>query len=895
MKPKVSIIIPLKKIVTWTREETIPQILKQSYKDFEIIVLPDRKTNLKFPKTKIISTWPKVGPADKRDIGVRNSCGDIIAFIDDDAYPSKNWLKNAVGYFKKNSICAVCGPGLTPGSDSLLSKVSGWMWASWLGSGGAGRYRCWPGKKRIVDDFPTFNLIVRKADYKKIGGFDSHFWPGEDSLPPDEEVLIVNQLENIERVKIGDLVDRHLKKLPVLGDEKSEMSYKNPENLAVLSFDSNFKIRTKPIKAFIRHKKSNRVYELKLSRGNTIKCTNSHSLFTFNKDGQIVSAKVEELEPGDLVVVPRKIVVLKNVREINVVRLLLDLEDGFIWSGKFSLLYLRSKSYISYLSEHYKGKVLKAISKYNLGGNLSNWKYYGCLPLIVLKNLPTESYHPKLLKKFKVKIGARGHGNAARMKSIINVSEDLLWFLGFMTAEGWMNNPDKTKGKNKWGVSLSQKRKNRIFLDRSLKVLENHLGLSFSLYRDKRYDVLNIIVNCQVLWCFLRALGLGGYSYQKRVPPFIFSLSKRKIRAFLDGYHAGDSCDYTDGRVGKFGITTSSPEMVKDFALLFLRLGEPFRITKHEENRKPHYHDQYNIHAFCPSVKELGINVNLKMSSNLQDGIPAIDYLLKIARKYHLISELRKRGVAPQYTNKRDNRKKVSWHHVGQFLKVAKEKISNVPEVKNLEKILNSDLRFEEILEIKKVKKQPRYTYDLSVGGSPESDNFIAGSFVCVHNTKLCHDLVYKLGKKIVYDPKVVVYHHRRDIFSKHLKQAGRYGLHRGYFVKILPKTSKRLGYFGPMVFSFGLVLGPLTWIFLKFVNLNFLASLVGFLYLFSLAVYGGLLLYSGIWVFSKSKSVLQAVLTIPTIFITHLFYGLMFTKGISKKTVKSKYSRDKL
>ncbi len=46
----------------------------------------------------IIPTGP-VGPPLKRDIGAKKAKGEIIAFIDDDAYPRKDWLINAVKNF----------------------------------------------------------------------------------------------------------------------------------------------------------------------------------------------------------------------------------------------------------------------------------------------------------------------------------------------------------------------------------------------------------------------------------------------------------------------------------------------------------------------------------------------------------------------------------------------------------------------------------------------------------------------------------------------------------------------------------------------------------------------------------------------------------------------------
>lgn len=183
MKSTVSIVIPVKENNDRFRQEIIPALKKQTFKNFELIIAPDQEEKKEnFPLfVKIVSSWPITGPAAKRDLGVKKAKGDLIAFIDDDVYPDKNWLKNAVRCLQSPQIAAVCGPGITPPSDNLKQKVSGWVWRSWLGAGGAGTYRCRPEEKRAIDDYPTFNLIVRKKDFQAVGGFDSHFWPGEDT------------------------------------------------------------------------------------------------------------------------------------------------------------------------------------------------------------------------------------------------------------------------------------------------------------------------------------------------------------------------------------------------------------------------------------------------------------------------------------------------------------------------------------------------------------------------------------------------------------------------------------------------------------------------------------------------------------------------------------------
>lgn len=192
MTTKVSIIIPVKKINDYLRQETIPAILDQTHQEFEIIIIADRESKEKSTspvtvryrasrRTRIFPSWPKTGPADKRDLGVAKAKGEIIAFLDDDSYPDKNWLKNALQVFSQPLITAVCGPTLTPPHNNLRQKASGYVWSTWLGSAGAGTYRAEIAPRREVDDYPSVNLLVRRKDFLAVGGFDSHFWPGEDT------------------------------------------------------------------------------------------------------------------------------------------------------------------------------------------------------------------------------------------------------------------------------------------------------------------------------------------------------------------------------------------------------------------------------------------------------------------------------------------------------------------------------------------------------------------------------------------------------------------------------------------------------------------------------------------------------------------------------------------
>ena len=184
----VSIIIAVK---TWQKnlEECVRKCLKLDYPGFEILILPDKEGTVPARAIDNLSkgTVPiriiptgVVNPPQKRDMAIPLAKGEILAFIDDDAYPANDWLKNASKNFIDPEVAAVGGPAVTPAYDSLRQKASGLVYSSLLVSGQYS-YRYLPKPRKEVDDYPSCNFLVRKSIMQELGGFDTNFWPGEDT------------------------------------------------------------------------------------------------------------------------------------------------------------------------------------------------------------------------------------------------------------------------------------------------------------------------------------------------------------------------------------------------------------------------------------------------------------------------------------------------------------------------------------------------------------------------------------------------------------------------------------------------------------------------------------------------------------------------------------------
>jgi len=178
--PFFSIIIPVKAINDYIRE-TVSHILQLKEGDWELIVVPNEvpATEWSDPRIQLMRSG-RVGPGAKRDMAAKVAKGTVLVFLDDDSYPEHDLLTVARPFFSDPSVAALGGPAVTPPEDGFWQKVSGAVFLSRFSGGMPERYVP-VGKVRPADDWPSVNLMVRKSDFLAVGGFDSPYWPGEDT------------------------------------------------------------------------------------------------------------------------------------------------------------------------------------------------------------------------------------------------------------------------------------------------------------------------------------------------------------------------------------------------------------------------------------------------------------------------------------------------------------------------------------------------------------------------------------------------------------------------------------------------------------------------------------------------------------------------------------------
>jgi glycosyltransferase involved in cell wall biosynthesis len=171
----------------------------------EIIVVDDGSTDdtykiaKSFKGIKIIKNKKNLGLAASRNIGVKATRGEIVAFTDDDCRPEPTWIKELYAGYTSDKILGVGGNVISKDKSSLIlrylhynnplkplenktvkSRNIFYRFSSYL-KDITGLSRTIPNRKRSVYSFGTNSASFRKSALRKVGIFDEWFiFAGED-------------------------------------------------------------------------------------------------------------------------------------------------------------------------------------------------------------------------------------------------------------------------------------------------------------------------------------------------------------------------------------------------------------------------------------------------------------------------------------------------------------------------------------------------------------------------------------------------------------------------------------------------------------------------------------------------------------------------------------------
>jgi len=174
--PRISVVV-----CTFNGQRTIRDCLdglcKLRYPDYEVIVVDDGSTD----KTaaiareydfRIISTENR-GLSAARNTGLAAATGEIVAYIDDDAFPDPDWLSYMAATFLKTRCAGVGGPNIPFPEDGPIASCV---------AKAPGGPACVLLADTEAEHLAGCNMAFRKSWLEAIGGFDPQFRVAGDDV-----------------------------------------------------------------------------------------------------------------------------------------------------------------------------------------------------------------------------------------------------------------------------------------------------------------------------------------------------------------------------------------------------------------------------------------------------------------------------------------------------------------------------------------------------------------------------------------------------------------------------------------------------------------------------------------------------------------------------------------
>lgn len=160
-----------------TIRDTMEGLKDLSYPDYEVIVVNDGSTD---ETAKIVAEYDvrlihteKGGLSHARNIGWQEASGEIIAYIDDDAYPDSHWLHYLAWTFLHTDYVAVGGPNIAPAGDGRIADC--------VANSPGGPVHVLISDME-AEHIPGCNMAFRRDALAMIDGFDPRFRTAGDDV-----------------------------------------------------------------------------------------------------------------------------------------------------------------------------------------------------------------------------------------------------------------------------------------------------------------------------------------------------------------------------------------------------------------------------------------------------------------------------------------------------------------------------------------------------------------------------------------------------------------------------------------------------------------------------------------------------------------------------------------
>lgn len=538
-------------------------------------------------------------------------------------------------------------------------------------------------------------------------------------------------------IKIKDLIENKFKTNNII--EMDDGFSIRGDNTEVLTLNlQTLKIEKRKVSFFIKRTSPENLLKIRTRSGRIITATEYHPLFIMDKN-KIRSIKAEELKEGLRVAVPRQL----QIEQKNDFYELIDLIEP-----KDELYANYDEDFVNILKKYKKNLTWKQLAeKINIPPNtLKGLLDKQSINLAYLFRILLYAGYSKEEIVNKIK-----YTRAKHIKKLVKIpwknSPEFSRVLGYLLAEGRL-----IKGQI-W------------FVNNNEEVIKDYSNLIKSVFEIKpilceyKANCYDVLAYSAPLVKILKKFGLETGSANKNVTNlYLKNSNNNDIAALLNGLYCGDG--YVSDR--SIEITTKSEKLATAIEVMLLRLKlnyySKFEIKTATNSGFTGIYKTIRIYGFqnlnrflnlIPLVhskkrKKL-VSLPLKKSNPNHDLIEA-NYLIKQTTKDLDIKIKPLKKDFPKLDAYCYNQCLTSREGINNLVKNLFQPVKNSDgslSLQALKLVAQSDILWDEIIEIEKIKSDEEWVYDLTID---DHHNFIANGFF-VHNSNVCDAITFVLGK----------------------------------------------------------------------------------------------------------------------------------------------------
>ncbi|MBI4145915.1 Flp pilus assembly complex ATPase component TadA [Candidatus Woesearchaeota archaeon] len=523
----------------------------------------------------------------------------------------------------------------------------------------------------------------------------------EDSVAGDSSI-VVEKNGKLVRTTVGELIDGIIAEIGAKVIDGRE--FVRPARLRVYSMDEKGKVSLALVSQCMRHKVTKPIYEVCTASGKQLRVTGDHSLFTLGSE-LLTPVRAGELQPGDFIVTPRLLTnTQKRMAGLDLI------EHAALLRGAF----FKGNAIRKFIVDHWSA--VRAVAhelKYSKAMPAA-WRRSSVLPCEVFANLGARISGET--------VGVKKKASSSVIPAVLPFTDDFLTVVGLWLADG-------SYDKNSVIFSVVDKAERGVVCR-----FAETLGLKPKMHSDG----VSLMLNSGILKdVFVNVLELKGNAYTKRVPGWVFGLSKHQVSRVLNGLLSGDGC------VGdrELSISLCSRDLLHDASTLLLQFGIVARTTWHENKDKTITLRLGSTSMLRKLQEEIGL-----LQSHKQTRLQKLCARISTHDTSDVIPfAVHEKRVAVQQLGLNSYDYVNRGYSIGRGMLSAAVDVS--PDAFELHHVLaNSDIFWDRVVSVERIACQDVYVYDFSV---PGHENFVCENILAHNTLELPGEALRKLNYNI--------------------------------------------------------------------------------------------------------------------------------------------------